>query len=167
MRKSAEFSDSVTMGHRILQIVLKRLAKLGWTMLYKLLKHLDRALLDVERLGMHERHVKKRSRRPRKPLVIPRIDSHDGELTSLVVRRPRERGVSKQVAGELIEHDDEPQSPVRTRSPSIELAGSRSLDGGAELGLNLGIKRLSAPEPPLGDRRLHRLVEGAVAKPKR
>ena len=107
----------------------------------------DAALLVGEILRVHQRQIEEAPLRQwKQPVGAPR-DRPFGNRARRRIGRERARVAPEQVAGKLIEQQQERQRAVRRRLPVLEPAGCRSLAGRKESCADLGIQGVVALEP--------------------
>ena len=117
----------------------------------------DAALLVGEILRVHQRQIEEALlRQSEQPVGAPR-DRRFGNRARRRIGCERARVAAEQVAGKLIEQDEERQRAVRRRPPVLELAGCRSPVSRKESCADLGVEGIVPLEP---FRRPGRALEG-------
>ena len=103
-------------------------------------------------LGVAEGHPEEYPLRGGEILVHPRLYAVDSELQGLLVLGVREGRAPIDVAGELVEDDDEREPPPRCLGPVIQFSVPCLLEQGPEplsdLSIDLGAAREPPPHPP-------------------
>ena len=110
-------------------------------------------------------HVEEDTRCPRKLLVFPRRDGLPHQLLGARIAGKGARSAAKDVAGELVEQDDESQAVQGRLFPMLQAAGQGFVHGGAEARANLGVELGAAAEPAFAEILRGPVLRDAVAQP--
>src|SRR5262245_44788016 len=153
MREAAEARDDVVMALRPLREAGER----GLVAL-ELREQPQRLALHREVLGVLERQVDELALHAGEPAVATAGHQRARRRERASVARERARGAAKDVARELVEHDDLRQRADWHRGPVFELAREGALDQRTEASAALGVERRILDEPLVARRAVQRIV---------
>jgi len=147
MGKAAEAPDDFLMAQDIGEVVLGLFALFCWAIVDPFTEQRDRARLVDRVFAVFEGQIEKESPVARQHPVKSAIDGAACDSAGERVGGIGQRGATINVAGKLIEQDDQSESVRRGFFPGGKRAGCGAFDQGQEAIANIAIEGLVFFEP--------------------